>query len=290
MKKLFRIANQFLYKMKHDFVNAFAAQSALFILISVFPIIMTLLNLIQFLPVTKSDFLRFVVEVIPDNFTSLAINIIEDLYQKSSGTLLSLSALITIWSASRGTMAVIHGLNSVYDIEENRNYLVLRIVSCFYTITFVMIILFTLMLLVFGNSIYSVIASRFPILHALAATFISLRTLLALALLMCFFSFIYTVMPSRKTNFVKQLPGALFASAGWMIFSFVFSVYVDNFSNYSYMYGSLAGIVILMLWLYFCMYILFLGGEINAFFEPMIAHTLADLSLRRRRRKNIKNK
>jgi len=260
MKKLFRIGNQFLYKMKHDFVNAFAAQSALFILISVFPIIMTLLNLIQFLPVTKSDFLRFVIEVIPDNFTSLAVNIIEDLYLKSSGTLLSLSALITVWSASRGTMAVINGLNSVYDIEENRNYLVLRIVSCFYTITFVIIILFTLMLLVFGNSIYSVIASRFPILRALAATFISLRTLLALALLMCFFSFIYTVMPSRKTNFIKQLPGALFSSAGWMIFSFVFSVYIDNFSNYSYMYGSLAGIVILMLWLYFCMYILFLGG------------------------------
>ncbi len=286
MSKLIRIGHQFLYKIKHDFVNAFSAQAALFILISIFPIIMTVLNLIQFVPVTKTDFLRFVIEIIPASFSSLAVSIIEDLYQKSSGTLLSLSAVVTVWSASRGTMAVVNGLNSVYDIEENRNYLVLRIVSCFYTVAFIIMILFSLMLLVFGNSLYSMIASRFPILHALAATLISLRTLIALAILMCFFTFIYTVMPSRKTHFSRQLPGALFSSAGWMIFSFFFSIYIDNFSNYSYMYGSLAAIVLLMLWLYFCMYILFLGGEINAFFEPMIAHFLADWSIRRRKKRN----
>ena len=285
MNRLFRIGHQFLYKIKHDFVNAFSAQAALFILISVFPIIMTVLNLIQFVPVTKTDFLRFVVEVIPDNFSALAVNIIEDLYQKSSGTLLSLSALVTVWSASRGTMAIINGLNAVYDIEETRNYLILRAVSCFYTVTFVLMLLFSLMLLVFGNSIYSIIASRFPIFNAIAAAVISLRTLIALGILMCFFTFIYTVMPSRRSHFSRQLPGALFYSAGWMIFSFVFSIYVDNFSNYSYMYGSLAGIVILMLWLYSCMYILFLGGEINAFFEPMIAHTITDWKFRRKRRR-----
>lgn len=286
MSKLIRIGRQFLYKINHDFVNAFSAQAALFILISVFPFIMTILNLIQFVPVTKSDFLRFVVEVIPDNFSSLAVSIIEDLYQKSSGTLLSLSAVFTIWSAARGSMAIVNGLNSVYDIEETRNYLVLRIVSCFYTLVFVVMIVFSLTLLVFGNAIYSMIASRFPIFQALAAMLISLRTLIALALLMLFFIFLYTVMPSRKVHFSRQIPGALFSSAGWMIFSFVFSIYIDNFSNYSYMYGSLAGIVILLLWLYACMYILFLGGEINAFFEPMIAHTFADWQIRRKRRKN----
>ncbi len=286
MGKLIRITQQFLYKIKHDFVNAFAAQAALFILISIFPIIMTVLNLIQFVPVTKSDFMRFVIGICPDSFASLAVNIIEDLYRKSSGTLLSLSAIVTIWSASRGTMSIVHGLNAVYDIEENRNYLILRIVSCFYTLVFILMILFSLMLLVFGNSFYSMLANKFPILHTLAAVFISFRTLLALAVLMCFFTFIYTVMPSRSTHFSKQLPGALFSSTGWMVFSFVFSIYIDNFNNFSYMYGSLAAIVILILWLYSCMYILFLGGEINAFFEPMIAHLLADWNIQKRKKRN----
>lgn len=274
MNELIRTGRQFAYKVKHDYVNAFSAQAALFILISIFPIIMTVLNLIQFVPVTKTDFLRFVIQIIPANFSSMAVSIIEDLYQKSSGTLLSVSALATIWSASRGTMSIVNGLNAMYDIEENRNYIVLRAVSCLYTIAFIVMILFTLMLLVFGNSLYSMIAERLPILNALAATLISLRTLLSLAVLTCFFSFIYTVLPSRKTRFVKQLPGALFAAAGWQAFSFFFSIYIDNFSNFSYMYGSLAAIVILILWLYFCMYLMFLGGEINAFFEQKFTRAL----------------
>lgn len=269
---IIRIARQFMNKVKHDYVNAFSAQAALFILISIFPIIMTVLNLIQFVPVTKTDFLRFAVELVPPSFAPLTVSIIEELYLKSSGTLLSLSAIFTIWSASRGALAIISGLNAIYGIHENRNYLVLRLISCFYTVIFILMILVTLMLLVFGNSIFSMLATQLPFLHTLAATFISMRTIAALILLMCFFTFIYTFMPSRKVYFAAQLPGAVFSSAGWMAFSFFFSLYIDNFGNYANTYGSLTAIVLMMLWLYFCMYILFLGGEINAFFEPKIVY------------------
>ena len=270
MNRIIYVGRQFLNKISHDYVNAFSAQAALFILISIFPIIMTVLNLIQFVPVTKTDFLRFAVDLVPPSFAPLTISIIEELYLKSSGTLLSLSAIFTIWSASRGALAIISGLNAVYDIRENRSYLVLRLISCFYTVVFILMILVTLMLLVFGNSILSMLAARFSFFHALAATFISMRTIAALILLMCFFTFIYTFMPSRKSHFAKQLPGAIFSSAGWMAFSFFFSLYIDNFGNYANTYGSLTAIVLMMLWLYFCMYILFIGGEINAFFEPKI--------------------
>lgn len=283
MNRFLRVARQFLYKVKHDYVNAFSAQAALFILISIFPIIMTVLNLIQFVPVTKTDFLRFAVEFVPSSFASLTIRIIEELYQKSSGTLLSLSAIFTIWSASRGAMAIINGLNSVYGIRENRGYFTLRLAACFYTVAFILMILFTLMLLVFGNSIYSILAVHLPVLDSLAGAFIGMRTLIALFFLTCFFTFIYTFMPSRRIRFSEQLPGALFASAGWMAFSFFFSIYIDNFGHYANMYGSLTAIVLMMLWLYFCMYILFLGGEINAFFEPKISHLLASHKRKRRR-------
>lgn len=270
MIPIIRTGRRFADKVKQDYVNAFSGQAALFIIISVFPIVIMLLNIIQFLPITKTDFQKAVIYVLPDSFSALAYNIIEELYLKSSGTMLSVSALATLWSASRGTLAIANGMNAIYGIKETRNYVVLRLISCLYTVSFVAIIIFSLSILVFGNSIYGIIASKFPIFEALAATFISLRVLIALCLLMLFFTFIYMVMPNRKVHFRYQIPGALFSSAGWMAFSFVFSVYIDNFNNYSNTYGSLTAIVLLMLWLYICMYILFLGGEINVFFEASI--------------------
>lgn len=277
MLRLYRIVRQFLHKVEHDYVNAFSGQAALFIIISAFPIIMMLLNLIQFLPITKSQFLTVLVRVIPDSFTPLFISITEDLYKKSSGTLLSVSAIATVWSASRGALSIVAGLNSVYDIDESRNYVVLRIVSCLYTIGFIVIIIFSLLLLVFGNRLYLFVIMRYPLLKTIASILISARAIFALCILTLFFAIIYKVLPNRSTALFHQIPGALFSAAGWMLFSFFFSIYIDNFGNYSYMYGSLTTIVLLMLWLYVCMYILFLGGEINMFFQPCIAHFLLKL-------------
>jgi len=78
-----------------------------------------------------------------------------------------------------------------------------------------------------------------------------------------FFSIIYKTLPNGKMKFVDQIPGAVITSAGWVSFSILFSFFVDNFSNYANVYGSLSAIIILMLWLYICMYIMFIGAEIN---------------------------
>jgi membrane protein len=82
-----------------------------------------------------------------------------------------------------------------------------------------------------------------------------------------FFLAIYVVIPNRKTKISKELPGALVCACGWMGFSYAFSYYIDHYSNYTSMYGSLTTIVLFMLWLYFCMYILFIGAEINVLFQ-----------------------
>ena len=177
MLKMYRIVRQFLHKVASDYVNAFSGQAALFLIISIFPMIMMLLNSIQFLPITKTQFQTLAVKVIPDSFIPLFISITEDLYKKSSGTLLSVSAVATVWSASRGALSIISGLNSVYDIDESRNYLVLKIMSCLYTIGFVVIIILSLMLLVFGNKLYLFIITRYTFLETIANIFISARAM-----------------------------------------------------------------------------------------------------------------
>ena len=107
----------------------------------------------------------------------------------------------------------------------------------------------------------------FPVLAEITLYIISFRQLLSLTILTLIFAGLYTFIPDKKQKISSQLPGAIFSTVCWMGFSFAFSIYFDNFSNYSYMYGSLTAIVLLMLWLYFCICILFLGAEINYFWE-----------------------
>jgi membrane protein len=155
------------------------------------------------------------------------------------------------------------GLNSVYEIEETRKSIFLRIISTLYTLGFAIMLIASIILFVFGNKLYLWIVMRFPVLQDLALLIISLRTIVGLITLLIFFLVIYVAVPNRKTKITKELPGALVCAAGWMGFSYAFSYYIDHYSNYSSMYGSLTTIVIFMLWMYFCMYILFIGAEIN---------------------------
>ena len=129
-------------------------------------------------------------------------------------------------------------------------------------------IIITMVLLVFGNSIFNFLISLLPILKEISILTLVLRYLVSFIVLSVFFIIIYKVANFKLTTIKKTVPGAMFSSLGWMVFSYVFSIYIDNFSNMSYMYGSLTAVIILMLWIYFCIYILFIGAEINKKLYP----------------------
>lgn len=255
-------------KIKDDNISAFSAQAALFIIVSFFPFTMLLLSLLQYTPLTRSTLMTIFNQALPTGINSMVISIIDEIYRSSlSATLISVTAITTLWSAGKGFIAIIRGLNSVYEIKESRNYFFLRITATIYTLVFAIMIIGTIVLFVFGNQLYLWITNRFTVLKDLALLIISLRTLVGLIVLIVFFLIIYTVIPNRKSKILNQLPGAIVSAAGWMGFSYAFSFYIDNFSNYSSMYGSLTAIVLFILWLYFCMYILFIGAEINIALE-----------------------
>ncbi len=284
MYSMIKLAKQFSKKIQNDNVNAFAAQSALFTLISFFPLIMVILNLLQFLPISSEEFIELLLQAFPEIFEPYVKEIVKDLYEKSSGTMLTVTLITSIWSASKGALSLVRGLNGVYNIEETRNYVVLRMISFFYTIAMIGLVLSSLFLLVLGNTLYQILLKFMPWLRTLLNLFIHTRTIVFLCFMILFFMLIYKAIPARKSSLMIQLPGAVFSSFAWMLFSYAFSFYFNHFGNYSYMYGSLTAIVLIMLWLYFCMYILFLGGEINHFFEPFIIHS------RYRIRKSIRQK
>ena len=176
---------------------------------------------------------------------------------------MSLTILTLLWSASKGILSMMTGLNTIHEIEEKRNYFVLRFISSIYIGLMAVAVLFGMVLLLFGNSLLIQLYRFQPVLENQHLVFASIRFTLAFLIFLIVFIIMFRFLPSDNFKTKEILPGALFASIGWLILSFLFSMYFDNFSFYNIMYGGLTSILLTLLWLYFCMMILFIGAEIN---------------------------
>ena len=241
-----RIYNDFI----KDEVTVYAAQASFFIVLSAAPFIMILLTLIQLIPaVSPEDLMHVMTQLLPSSIHPLIESVIQDIQTVSPAALLSVTTVATIWSAARGMLGIERGLNRIIGCRKRRNYLLGRIINSGYTIVFLLMCIFSLVLMVFGSSLQRLLFRYFPMLDRFVSCLISLRT--------------YTWLPYERQDIRLQLPGALISTVGWIGCSYGFSIYFNHFSNYSYMYGSLTAVVILMLWLYACICILFFGAEIN---------------------------
>ena len=258
-------AKAFMEKCREDNISAFAAQSAFFIVLSLIPFIMLLISLVQYTPVTKSMIMDTINRVMPTYISPFLIGIINEMYQNSIG-LVSAAAVAAVWSAAKGIQYLTNGLNRVYDIEETRNWIVLRFRAVLYTLMLVFAIVTTLILMVFGNSLQNLIVQYLPIAARITEGILKLRSLILLAVLMLFFCTLFKMLPNRNATFRSQIPGSIMGALGWSVLSFGISVYVDYFHGFS-MYGSLTTIILVMLWLYFGIYVLLICAEINNIYE-----------------------
>lgn len=289
IKKAYKMIKGFMVRLNDDHVNAYAAQSAFFIIVSAFPLLMFMFNIIKYTPVTKEFLLKTADNVLPRALEPIGQSLIVEMFENTSGTVISITAILTVWSASKGIMAIIRGLNNIFKIKENRSYIRLRLVSSIYTVVFILGLVLSLVMLVFGNSLLKLFENHMPILYDVAEWIISMRVLYVPIILTILFVGLYKLINNRKYSFMAHLPGALFSAVGWMGFSYFYSLYIDNFANKSYAYGSLTTLVLLMLWIYICMYILFIGAEINVYFRKTLIYIRDTVLLERRMRKDNKN-
>ncbi len=268
----------FLGRLRRDtsenHVSAFAAQAAFFIILSAIPFILLLLTSVQMINIEQETVnnILFDLMAIEDGYNNdiykMLVDILDEVYSQSSAVI-PLTAATALWSAARAIMAITGGLNEVYSVEENRNYVMLRIRAAFYTVILIIVLALALVFLVFGNQIHGFFRSYIPLLADVTAVIISIRTIPTLAVLVLFFAVLYKYLPNRKAPLLTQMPGAFFTAIGWAIFSFGFSLYLAYFNGFD-MYGSLTTVVLIMFWLYFCMYIMLLGAEINVLLEDGI--------------------
>lgn len=263
-RKLWNFYNEFFAEVDRNHMKAYAAESSFFLVISLVPGILLLLTLIQFTPVTQGDVIIAVEEIFPSSINVLVVNIVEEVYSKSLAVI-SITAITAMWSASRGVLSIASGLNWIFGVDNRKNYIYTRIRAIIYTLLFVLAIVTALILLVFGNKISTFVGMYVPILKQLIDLIIQFRVLGLLAVFAGVFMIAYRILPSERNPVKQQFPGALFASVGWLMTSFAFSVYVDVYDGFANMYGSLTTVVLIMLWLYFCMYIMLIGARINVY-------------------------
>jgi membrane protein len=209
-------------------------------------------------------------QVFPKTVEGTITSIVNEVYAQSGGVI-PVTLIVALWSAGKGVLSVNSGLNCIYDNIETRNYLYLRLRASLYTVLFIIAIILSLAISVFGNSISVLVYKHLPFLTTVMDMIIKSRTLITLVVLTLFWDLVYKYLPNRtnmsKTTMRQQLPGAMFTACGWLLISFIFSVYLDIFTGFSSMYGSLTTIILIMLWLYGCMYVILLGGELNALLE-----------------------
>lgn len=239
-----------------------AADAGYFIVLAVFPALVLILSVLRYTQLDAQDLMDLVSGYIPAALESSVEKLVVQTYAYSGPGMVSVSAVTALWSAGQGIVGILRGLNTIYDVEEHRGWLYTRCVSMVYMVLFLMVLILSLVLNVFGEHLLEL----FPVQNGLwnfLSGIVDFHFLLMLVVQTAMFAAMYMFLPGKRHTFRESLPGAVLASLGWQVFSDLFSIYVDNWSGYSNIYGSVYAMALSMLWLYCCLSILFYGGALN---------------------------
>ena len=264
----------------NDQITVYAAQATFFIIVSSIPFIILLLSLAKY--VVDVDWLVSLIEnQISGDVGALLKNVLAEVTDKAGASLVSITAVTTLWSSSRGVHAVTQGVCSTYGIRLRENFLFDIIRSLIYTVAFILLIIGALVALVFANSLRHFCEGWFPAMTVVFDIVDRCSKVVFTLVLTLFFSLLFNAVSKKgkrlskseymgladklPRGFLAQLPGAAVSALGWVLFSYIYSLYINYYPRASYIYGSLAAIVFLMLWMYVCMIILLAGAEVNKF-------------------------
>lgn len=251
-------------KIRKDPIHDWAATLAFYFMLSIFPLLIFLLALIPYLPIQMEQVYLFIESYVSNELAQLLNTTVFDIVQEPKGGLISIGILATIWSASNGMNALIRALNRAHNVTESRSFIKQRLLSIFMTLGMILVLVVTLLLPVFGRAILEWIASIISLPTASFELLNRLRWLIGITIMTIVLMVIYAIAPNKRIRLSEVMVGAIFATVSWQLISYLFSIYIANFSNFSATYGSLGGVIILMLWFFLSGYIIVVGGEINA--------------------------
>lgn len=263
MKRLVNYTKIFFDGIVQNNIPAHAAACAFYMFVSLVPFFGLLVSILPYTGLSQQTLVDFVSQYIPNALEQLIVSITDDIYF-ASGAVLPVTIAITIWLSSRSFFALIRGVEEISGSKNYSNFFKRSFIACLDTIGLIIAMVLVLAMLVFGKQIVDYIRNGVPFISPVIAFLIKFRFIFVILILSGVFSLIYRCVPGMKLGFGSLFPGALAAAVCWLLFSWLFSLFLTYGGGYS-IYGSLAAIVICMMWMFWCMYIILLGAHLNVF-------------------------
>lgn len=264
MQKVIKEFKYLIEKINKNNISEHAAVCAYYTILAFVPIIILILTLTKYVGIDEEFLFIIFSESLPINLLKDAvIGIIKEVYSKSVGTI-TISVVFILWSAGKGFFALCNGLSSAYEVDDSNNKFIryrLRGIVC--TIIFIISIILMLLLLVFGNKINMLLQEKFHVFNKIIDIVLKSKIVISIILLSFIFSIMYKFIPKHKYKYKNQIIGAVVAAIGCNIISIFFSIYINIFTGFSLMYGSLTTIVLAMIWVYWSMYSILFGAVTN---------------------------
>lgn len=255
-----KIIHEVYIRSKDDEVPALAAQLTYYFILSLFPFLIFIITLVSYTPIASERALGSISEMLPPPIYNLVLNVIREVTLSPRKTFLSFGMITALWASSNGMNAVIRGLNKAYDTKETRPYWKIRGLSVVSTAALALAIIISLGLLVFGETM----GEQLFEFTVFKTAWTALRLCFSFLFMIMVFSLLYMLVPNRRMTLKEVLPGSVFTTLGWILVSSLVSLYINNFAGFSRMYGSIGGVIALLVWLYWISIIIILGGELNA--------------------------
>ncbi len=252
-----------LNNIKNDKVPDLGAQTTYYLLLALFPFFIFLLSVLQYTPLEYETIIITLEDLLPEEAHEIIFGTIEEVFTGSSGALLSFGVVAALWSSLKGANALIKGVNTAYNVEETRNFFQVKAVALLTTIGVPIVILLAFFFIVFGQVLGTYVFDFFGLSDYFIDLWSWMRFPIPIAVMVLFFMIFYKFAPNQQLKFRNVFWGALFTVIFWLIASLGFSFYVNNFGNYSTVYGSLGSVVVILLWLYISSIIIIVGGEVN---------------------------
>jgi len=264
MKQVITFGKQLFARFFEDDVLGLSAQLAYFFLLSLFPFMIFLVTLLGYVPLEYQDLMDFLATYVPNDLINLIESNMDQIVNQRNGGLLSIGIIGTLWSASNAINAIVRAFNKAYRVKESRSFVVSRLIAIVLLIAMLVVIIVAFLLPIFGHMIGVYIFSFFGVTEEFLKVWNMLRWVISSVIFFTVFLSLYRLAPNKKIRVKDVIFGAIFATIGWQLSSLGFSFYVNTMGNYSTAYGSLGGVIVLMIWFFITGIIIITGGEINA--------------------------
>jgi membrane protein len=251
-----------------------AAQLAYYFFLALFPALLFVLGLASFFPLTDftDDVVRTLGTIAPADLLSVLTEQLTRISNADSGGILTIGILGAIWSSSAAVIAIVSTLNRAYDIEEERPWWKVRLIAIGLTIALALLVLTSFTLILAGPTVAEHLASYFGFGSAFEWSWKILQWPLAFFLVSTAVGLVYYFAPDAEQDWVWVTPGAVIGTLLWLVVSLMFKLYVSRFTDYNATYGTVGGVIVLLLWFYISGVAVLVGAELNAEIEHASPH------------------